>query len=214
MNDTWPILSNSYKRYNLGCGLKIYENFMNVGFWSQLKSGVLYKDLNGTFNTVMFNHDLRNGVPATDNSLDLIYHSHMLEHLSYVDGIEFLKECFRALKPGGRMRVLVPDLELWINAYYQNNKFFFEQYKKYGGIDPTIYSTKGSIFMGMLHNHEHKCGYDYESLEWMLEHTGFSDINKTLYGDSIIEDILIIEPLDPIKIMESLCVECIKPSVE
>jgi hypothetical protein len=112
------------------------------------------------------------------------------------------------------MRVLVPDLELWINAYYQNNKFFFEQYKKYGGIDPTIYSTKGSIFMGMLHNHEHKCGYDYESLEWMLEHTGFSDINKTLYGDSIIEDILIIEPLDPIKIMESLCVECIKPSVE
>ena len=160
----------------------------------------------------MFNHDLRNGVPATDNSLELIYHSHMLEHLSYVDGIEFLKECFRALKPGGKMRVLVPDLELWINAYYQNNKFFFEQYRKYGGIDSSIYRTNGSIFMGMLHNHEHKCGYDYESLEWMLSHVGFLDINKTLYGDSTIEDIAIIEPLDPIKIMESLCVECIKPS--
>jgi predicted SAM-dependent methyltransferase len=211
MSDSWKIFSENYKRYNLGCGLKIYENFMNVGYWSQLETDVLYKNLNNTVNTVMFNHDLRNGVPAVDNSLDLIYHSHMLEHLTYSDGIEFNRECFRALKPGGRMRILVPDLELWIDAYYKNNDFFFEQYRKYGGIDASIYCTKAAVFMGMLHNHEHKCGYDFESLEWVLKHLGFSNINKTLYGDSSIEDISIIEPLDPIKIMESLCVECIKP---
>ena len=212
MGDSWSVLSDSHKRYNLGCGLKIYENFLNVGYWSQLKSDVLYKDLNGTMNTVMFNHDLRNGVPAVDNSLDLVYHSHMLEHLSYVDGIEFLKDCFRVLKHGARMRVLVPDLELWINAYHNNNKFFFDQYKKYGGIDPSIYFTKGAVFMGMLHNHEHKCGYDFESLEWVLKFVGFSNVSRTLYGDSDIDDILVMEPLDPIKIIESLCVECTKPN--
>ncbi len=65
--------------------------------------------------------------------------------------------------------------------------------------------------MGMLHNHEHKFGYDYDSLSWVLNHVGFSQVNKTLYGDSDIDDILLMEPLDPIKIMESLCVECIKP---
>jgi predicted SAM-dependent methyltransferase len=211
MNNLWLNLSNSYKKYNLGCGLKIYQNFLNVGYWSQLQSDVLYKDFNGTSDTVMFNHDLRYGVPAIDDSLDLVYHSHMLEHLTYKDGIEFLKECFRVLKPGAKMRVLVPDLELWINAYYMNNKFFFEQYRKYGGIDSEIYCTKGAVFMGMLHNHEHKCGYDYDSLEWMLKYVGFTEINKTLYGDSEIEDILMMEPLDPIKIMESLCVECKKP---
>jgi predicted SAM-dependent methyltransferase len=211
MNSLWSSLSNSYKRYNLGCGLKIYQNFLNVGYWSQLQSEKLYKNLNGTTDTVMYNHDLRNGVPAEDGSLDLVYHSHMLEHLTYEDGIEFIKECYRVLKPGAKMRVLVPDLEIWINAYISNNQFFFDQYKKYGGIDPKIYCTKGAVFMGMLHNHEHKCGYDYDSLEWVLKHNGFSEINKKLYGDSDITDILLMEPLDPIKIMESLCVECIKP---
>ncbi len=211
MNNLWSNLSNSFKRYNLGCGLKIYQNFLNVGYWSQLQNEVLYKDLNDTTDTVMFNHDLRNGVPAADNSLDLVYHSHMLEHLNYEDGIKFLKECYRVLKPGAKMRALVPDIELWINSYTQNNKFFFEQYRKYGGIDPSIYHTKGAVFMGMLHNHEHKFGYDYDSLSWVLNHVGFSQVNKTLYGDSDIDDILLMEPLDPIKIMESLCVECIKP---
>ena len=211
MNESWKVLSDNYKRYNLGCGLKIYENFMNVGYWSQLNSEVLYKNLNGTDNTVMFNHDLRNGVPALDESLELVYHSHMLEHLSYADGISFLKECFRVLKPGGKMRVLVPDIQLWINAYFQNNKFFFEQYRKYGGIDSDIYCTNGAVFMGMLHSHEHKFGYDYDSLEWVLKLVGFTDIKKTLYADSDIDDIKIMEPLDPIKIMESLCIECIRP---
>jgi predicted SAM-dependent methyltransferase len=211
MNQEWITYSNTFKKYNLGCGPKFYQNFLNVGYWAQLQEGAVYKDLNGTTNTFMLNHDLRHGIPAADNSLDLAYHSHMLEHLSYTDGIEFTKECLRVLKPGGTLRILVPDLELWINAYMNNNSFFFEQYRQMGGIDPDIYVTKAAVFMGMLHNHEHKCGYDFESLKWLVEHVGFIDVKRTLYGAGTIDDIENIEKVDPIRTMESLCIECKKP---
>ena len=201
--------SQHFKKFNLGCGDKLYKDFLNIGYWSALESGGLYKDLNGSVGTFMLNHDLVNGIPAEDNSLDLIYHSHMLEHLSYEDGINFIKECYRALKPNGRMRILVPDLELWINAYSSNDRFFFEQYRKV--LDANIYETNCSIFMGMLHNHGHKCGYDFESLKWVLDYAGFFEIKRTLYADSDIEDIQNIEPQLPLRVMESLCLECSKP---
>jgi len=211
MQESWIALSNSFKKYNLGCGLKIYNNFLNVGYWGQLEPNVVYRDLNGTQDTVMLNHDLRNGVPASDNSLELVYHSHMLEHLSYQEAIVLIGECFRVLRPGGMMRVLVPDLELWIRAYVNNDTFFFDQYRRYGGIDPKTHTTKAAVFMGMLHNHEHKCGYDFESLKWLVEYIGFIDVKRTLYADGTPDNLLELEPMDPIKIMETLCMECRKP---
>jgi SAM-dependent methyltransferase len=209
MNSEIMNLSNNFKKYNLGCGTHIYNDFLNVGFWEHLAHGSLYKDINGTVNTFMLNHDLRNGIPANNDSLELVYHSHMLEHLSYVDGMNFLKECYRVMQPGSKMRILVPDLELWINAYTSDNKFFFNEYRKI--LDNDIYVTNGSIFMGMLHNHDHKCGYDYESLKWILEFIGFNNIVRTLYADGSISNIKDLEPQIPLRIMETLCLECEKP---
>jgi predicted SAM-dependent methyltransferase len=209
MDETLKNLSQTFKKYNLGCGTHFYPGFLNIGYWSNLGEGSVYKDLNGTQGTFMLNFDLRHGIPAQDDSLDLVYHSHMLEHLSYLDGITFLKECYRTLAPGARMRVLVPDLEIWINAYTNKNRFFFEEYRKV--LDPEIYVTNASIFMGMLHNHEHKWGYDFDSLKWLVEHVGFVDVKRTLYADSTLEDILIMEPQMPLRIMETLCIECHKP---
>jgi predicted SAM-dependent methyltransferase len=211
MDNSLKELSNNFKKYNLGCGTDFYPGFLNIGFWQNLVDGAIYQDLNGTKGTYMLNYDLRNGIPAGDNSLDLVYHSHLLEHLSYLDGISFMKECYRVLAPGARMRVLVPDLEIWINAYVNKNRFFFEEYRKV--LDPEIYVSNASIFMGMLHNHEHKCGYDFDSLTWLVEHVGFVDVKRTLYADSTIEDIHIIEHMKPLRIMETLCLECIKPKL-
>ena len=211
MSNDKSTLSSMFKKYNLGCGTKIYQDFLNIGYWSHLTPGMIYKDVNGTENTFMLNHDLCNGIPAVDDSLDLVYHAHMLEHLSYTDGIQFLRECYRVLRSGGMMRILVPDLELWINAYTNNNKFFFDQYRRFGGIDPDIYVEKAAVFMGMLHNHEHKCGYDFASLKWVVEYVGFQGVTRTLFASGDVDNLEVLEPMDPIKIMESLCIECRKP---
>lgn len=48
--------------------------------------------------------------------MDTIYSSHMLEHLDRAEAQSFLAECRRVLRPGGILRLAVPDLR---NAAYQ-----------------------------------------------------------------------------------------------
>ena len=65
----------------------------------------------------MLAHDLANGIPFLDQEFDVVYHSHVLEHFDRSEGEKFLRECFRVLKPGGIIRVAVPDLERIVREY-------------------------------------------------------------------------------------------------
>lgn len=64
--------------------------------------------------------NLKRGIPFADGSSDAVYHSHLLEHFDRDDALNFLIECRRALKPGGLIRVVVPDLKTWVDAYRQS----------------------------------------------------------------------------------------------
>lgn len=62
-------------------------------------------------------HDLARGIPVPDSSVDVIYHSHFLEHLDRDQAPLFLGRVFRALRPSGIHRVVVPDLERLCRSY-------------------------------------------------------------------------------------------------
>jgi len=64
--------------------------------------------------------DLRRGIPFPDESFDMAYHSHFLEHLPKPLAPVFLKECHRVLKPDGTLRVVVPDLRYWAARYLES----------------------------------------------------------------------------------------------
>ena len=49
--------------------------------------------------------------PYVDETFDRIFTEHMIEHVLYAAGRVMLAECYRVLKPGGRLRVSTPDLE-------------------------------------------------------------------------------------------------------
>jgi SAM-dependent methyltransferase len=61
--------------------------------------------------------DLRYGAPFPAESFDVVYHSHVLEHIDRQHAPVFLRECYRVLKPGGRIRVVVPDLQALVAGY-------------------------------------------------------------------------------------------------
>ena len=82
---------------NLGCGHRIHPDWTNIDFVSHAPE--------------VQAHDLTKGIPMPDNSADAVYHSHLLEHFSKCQGAMFIESCFRVLKPGGVLRVAVPDLE-------------------------------------------------------------------------------------------------------
>lgn len=61
--------------------------------------------------------DVSKGVPYGSGTVDKIYSSHLLEHLPHDKGTLFIEECYRILKKGGVMRLVVPDL-LWHAEQY------------------------------------------------------------------------------------------------
>jgi hypothetical protein len=211
-NESGTISLNAFTKMNLGCGANLIKDYLNIGYWSNLSDGVVYKDLGGIAGTFMLNHDLVRGIPAQNESQKVIYHSHFLEHLSYKDGIKLLFEVYEKLTPGGIHRIVVPDMELWIKSYYTKDDFFIDKYRnEVLKDDLEIYAPRGAAFMGMLHNHEHKCGWDFEMLEFHLKRAGFKSIQRTMYQESsLLAEIVELEPYSPLRAMESLCVECIK----
>lgn len=63
--------------------------------------------------------DIRKPLPFGDATVDAVYASHVLEHLDRADGERLLHECWRVLKPGGLLRLVVPDLENLCRFYLQ-----------------------------------------------------------------------------------------------
>lgn len=98
---------------NLGCGQRFHPDWMNIDFVSHAPE--------------VMAHDLTTGIPVPDNSADAVYHSHVLEHFSKSNGAAFIQECFRVLKPGGVLRVVVPDLEALALQYVQALNAFRQQ---------------------------------------------------------------------------------------
>lgn len=90
---------------NLGCGSRFHPDWVNVNFTST-GPGVIAANLN-------------EGVPFADSSFDVVYHSHLLEHFPKSDAPMFLRECYRVLRPGGVIRVAVPDLAAMARKYLE-----------------------------------------------------------------------------------------------
>ena len=55
--------------------------------------------------------------PFADESFDYIFSEHLIEHLTYEQGLHKLAQCHRLLKPGGKLRVSTPNLEFLINLF-------------------------------------------------------------------------------------------------
>ena len=57
--------------------------------------------------------DLTKPLPFSDGTVDAIYSSHFFEHIYYGDAHAITRECHRVLKPGGILRLALPDGEAW-----------------------------------------------------------------------------------------------------
>jgi predicted SAM-dependent methyltransferase len=88
---------NGLKHLNVGCGNKFHKDWVNVDMVSN--------------SPYVRSHDLLHGFPFDAGVFDVVYHSQVLEHFPKEKAPWFMSECLRVLKPGGMVRVVVPDLE-------------------------------------------------------------------------------------------------------
>lgn len=89
--------AGSSNRLNIGCGRHYHADWVNLDLQSDDPAVVC--------------HDVTQGIPFSDDQFDVVYHSHILEHLDPEQGRELISECYRVLKPGGVLRIVVPNLE-------------------------------------------------------------------------------------------------------
>jgi Methyltransferase domain len=87
---------------NVGCGKRFHSSWLNLDL--HCSPGVTQCDLT-------------KGIPAESNTADAIYSAAVLEHIRKENVASFFSECHRTLKPGGILRIAVPDLELQVREY-------------------------------------------------------------------------------------------------
>jgi SAM-dependent methyltransferase len=95
----------SARMINLGCGGRFHPDWVNADIAPRDPS--------------VMQCDLSRRIPFPEGEFDVVYHSNVLEHIRRDDTPSFMRECFRVLKPGGILRVAVPDLERICRLYLE-----------------------------------------------------------------------------------------------
>jgi predicted SAM-dependent methyltransferase len=90
---------------NLGCGERSHPDWINIDLTVRRPNVIV--------------HDLVKGIPQGSESADAVYHSALLEHFGRHEATKFLREIYRVLRPGGIVRIGVPDLEKICRTYLE-----------------------------------------------------------------------------------------------
>ncbi len=115
-------------------------------------------------------------LPIADGTYDLVYASHVLEHVPWFKTIQALREAFRVLRPGGSIEVWVPDFDTIIDSYRAGR--CGDNWRKYNPrSDPWLW-LNGRLFTYGPDPNWHRAAFDAQSLRSSLEHAGFRDVHK------------------------------------
>ncbi len=79
-----------------------------------------------------------------DGSVTEIHASHILEHYGHCKTVEVLQDWVRALKPGGLLRIAVPDFDKIVDGYRNGSDLPLEGYLMGGHVDSN--DAHGAIF--------------------------------------------------------------------
>jgi predicted SAM-dependent methyltransferase len=146
--------------------------------------------------------DVIKGLPYPDQSVSCIYSSHTFEHFTWDDSLRVARECFRALRPGGILRVAVPDLRLIVERYHRNSDHLASH-------QMVQQLALGHTLQDLLHpGANHSQMFDEKSLVHLFRQAGFSDPRRSCFRQSLIPDIDRIEL--EVRARESLYVEAVK----
>ena len=93
--------------------------------------------------------------PFEDNSIDVIHSSHFVEHLDGIERMKFMDECYRILKPGGKMRLLHP--------YYKSVRAVQDPTHKWPPISENsyFYWDKSWRELNKLDHYPIKCDFEF-----------------------------------------------------
>ena len=192
-------------RINVGCGkntTKGWRNFDNsLSLWFA-KLGFLSKILfklkifdQSEYQYIQFcrSHgieygDVVKGLSIQPGSVDVLYSSHMIEHLDLIEVEQFLENAKKILRSGGGIiRLVVPDLRKFVQRYLETGDAdAFVKETLLGQTKPrTILQKIRALFVGPQ---GHCWAYDGKSLCELLMRHGFVNVQILSPGETRIKD--------------------------
>ena len=159
-----------------------------------------------------------------DNTFEGVYSEHFIEHIYKYQGIDFFKEMFRVLKPGGVIRTIWPPYE-FVEKLVSNEKltekeeYFVEHYyghfvskRNFAPSGFTHKSKREQCALGLLYqNGEHRCVWSIKDLKQELENIGFVNIKEQQYQESDFGPFKNLEYKCEVRKAHSAIVEAFKP---
>jgi predicted SAM-dependent methyltransferase len=127
--------------------------------------------------------DINRRLPFPDNSLDLIYNSHVVEHIHKRQFHAFLKECLRVLRPGGKAIFSTPSIKNLVTVLYGNDEkardVLLERTRMHSGEE---FHSPGQHLNIVMRAYGHRWLYDSEYAAKAGQQIGFS---KTYAVDNL-----------------------------
>lgn len=189
------------RKLQLGAGASQAEGWLNTDV--DLTKAVVYLDA-------------AEPLPFEDGAFRYVFSEHMIEHLRYEDGESMLREAYRILEPGGRIRIATPNL-LRLVALFGGDKTaemrrYLEGKPEWHGWpkDPT---PECFILNYEISTFGHHFVYDPATLEAAMERAGFTSIEQWAPGESNDPNLRAMEIRrdDELNDYETMVMEGVKP---
>jgi len=160
------------------------RNYVNLGSGPRIKAGYVNIDFFGSPD-IDYGADLRRPLKIADSTVTGIFCEHVLEHLTYAEVSRLLCECHRVMKPGSVLRVIVPDVSLFILRYSERDEGWFRRWETLMFIqsaDPEratrrLVSPMQAISF-VTQEYGHVSAWDFETLSICLANSGFGQARR------------------------------------
>lgn len=177
--------TNKTKKLQIGCGANILEGWLNTDISLYVcRRGAIYMDASKKF-------------PLPDNSIDYIYSEHIFEHLSYEQGLNMLKECYRVLKHNGVLRLATPNFQFLVDLYINQTKEINKKYIEWSSklfLNKEIDKESPIYVINNFHTSwGHQIIYDYNALSILLTRSNFMKVYPCKIGFSEYNELTNIE---------------------
>lgn len=153
---------------------------LHIGGGRNVLSGWLNTDLGPASSDIVY-MDATKRYPFDDNVFDYVYSEHMIEHIPYAAGRRMLDQCYRVLKPGGKIRLATPDFMFLLDLYRKDRTTLHNDYIDWATKNFTPDADQADpifVINNFVRDWGHQFIYDEDSLRRALKVAGFTDIKR------------------------------------